>query len=204
MSYTAIIILELDSTFSHLTVKFVILFMCWLLDSLMQELALNILEMGVTATVQCIMQLGFTVVCDYVLKFDWYCFQVVTVWTRRSCQAVSPTAWERGYIIRLIDAHTSLLSNQSTDTVQWPFNSRFGNFPQVLTPEISPLRPWISWQPCCHGFYFGRSCLRRPKSIFSIEDVENAGVAEEHSWKMFADSDATIATYIGHKYIYMQ
>jgi len=32
-------ILELESTFYHLTVKFVILFMCWLLDSLMQELA---------------------------------------------------------------------------------------------------------------------------------------------------------------------
>jgi len=45
--------------------------------------------------------------------------------------------------------------------------------------------------------------LRQPKSIFSIEGVENAGVAEEHSWKMFADSDATIATYIGHKYVYM-
>ena len=30
---------------------------------------------------------------------------------------------------------------------------------------------------------------------FSIEGVENAGVPEEHSWKMFADNDATIATY---------
>jgi len=29
--------------------------------------------MGVTATVQCIMQLGLLLSCDYVLKFDWYC-----------------------------------------------------------------------------------------------------------------------------------
>jgi len=41
------------------------------------------------------------------------------------------------------------------------------------------------------------------ETTFSI-GVENAGVPEEHSWKMFAGSDAIIATCIGHKYIYMQ
>ena len=54
--------------------------------------------MGETITVQCMMQLGFTVVM-------WQCSEgtanflaaEVTVWTRRSCQTVSPMAWKWGY-----------------------------------------------------------------------------------------------------------
>ena len=55
--------------------------------------------------------------------------------------------------------------------------------------KISPLRPWVSWQP---WLPLWEVLL---ESIFSTESVENAGVPEEHSWKMFADNDATIATY---------
>jgi len=50
--------------------------------------------MGMTATVQCMMQLGFTVLsCDNDLKFDWYC----QLSGSASCQAVFPMAWEVGY-----------------------------------------------------------------------------------------------------------
>ena len=62
--------------------------------------------MGVTVTVQCMMQLGFTVVmCMTFWNFIGtanFLAAEVTVWTRWSCQAISPTAWEQGLVFSII------------------------------------------------------------------------------------------------------
>ena len=62
-------------------------------------------EMGVTMMFQCIMQLEYTCTvrlsCDVTMFWNLigtanFLAAEVTVWIRRSCQAISPTAWEIG------------------------------------------------------------------------------------------------------------
>ena len=60
-------------------------------------------EMGVAMMFQCIMQLEYTVRLSCDVTMFWNLIGIanflaaeVTVWIRRSCQAISPTAWEIG------------------------------------------------------------------------------------------------------------